>query len=269
VVVMAAGDIACRSGSSVTATKCRHQATSELLLNEPNLGAVLTLGDQQYEDATLSEFTAPGAYDSTWGRRKAITRPVPGNHEYHVAGAPGYYDYFGDAAGERGKGYYSFDLGSWHLVALNSQISHTASSAQVQWLKSDLAATSKPCIAAYWHSPRFSSGYHGGSTSRQPLWDALYAARADVVLNSHDHTYERFAPQSPTGKADANGIREFVVGTGGSSHYAFNATQPNSEVRNSTAFGVLRLTLRAGGYDWRFVPEAGATFTDSGTGVCH
>lgn len=266
---MAAGDIACKPGTAVTATTCRHGYTSDLLVNEPGLTRVLALGDHQYEDGLLSEFTGVGAYDATWGRLKAITSPVPGNHEYHTPGASGYFDYFGAAAGERGKGYYGFDLGSWHLIALNSEISHTASSAQVQWLKSDLAATTKPCILAYWHKPRFSSGYHGSSASRQPLWDALYAAHADVVLNAHDHHYERFAPQSPTGKADANGIREFIVGTGGSAHYKLNATQPNSEVRDKTAFGALRLTLRADGYDWRFVPAAGATFTDSGTGVCH
>ena len=240
-------------------------------MREPGLTKVLTLGDHQYEDGLYPEFVGAGAYDDTWGRKKSITKPVPGNHDYHVAGAPAYFRYFGAAAGEPSKGYYSFDLGSWHLVALNSEISHSATSPQVTWLKRDLAATRKRCILAYWHKPRFSSGrIHGGSSSPAPLWDALYAVRADVVLNGHEHLYERFAPQNPRGQADPNGIREFVVGTGGANRYAFSSTiEPNSVVRDSTTFGVLRLTLRASSYHWRFVPEAGAKFADSGSATCH
>jgi acid phosphatase type 7 len=269
-VVMAAGDIACRAGATVTASTCRHQHTSDLLVAEPELAAVLALGDQQYEDGLYSEFVGEGAYDATWGRLKSVTRPVPGNHEYHVAGAPGYFQYFGEAAGSAGAGYYSFDVGAWHLIALNSEIAASAGSAQERWLRADLAATTQECMLAYWHRPRFSSGSHGSSTSVSALWQALYEARADVVLSAHDHEYERFALQSSAGQADAQGIREFVVGTGGASHSLFGPdVQPNSEVREGNTFGVLKLTLHASSYEWQFVPEAGGAFTDSGTTTCH
>jgi acid phosphatase type 7 len=265
---MAAGDIACQPGSGVTTTRCRHRQTSNLL-GDPELDAVLVLGDSQYEDGEYPEFTGSGAYAATWGRKKAITRPTPGNHEYHVSGASGYFDYFGGVAGDRGKGYYSFDLGSWHLIALNSEISTSTGSTQEQWLRNDLRTTGKPCILAYWHRPRFSSGSHGGSTSVLALWRALHGAGADVVLSAHDHDYERFALQNPSGQADAGGIREFVVGTGGASHSSFSSIAANSQVRNAATFGVLKLTLRTSGYEWKFVPEAGGTFTDSGSTRCH
>ena len=268
-VVMAAGDIACAAGRAVTANACRQQYTSDLLVAEPELAAVLPLGDTQYEDALYPDFFGAGAYDATWGRRKSITRPVPGNHEYHVAGAPGYFQYFGESAGAAGQGYYSFDIGSWHLIALNSEIAMSAGSAQERWLRSDLAGTAAECTLAYWHKPRFSSGSHGGSPSVSALWQALYDARADVVLSSHDHDYERFALQSPNGQADSQGIREFVVGTGGASHSPFADVRPNSEVRDGNTFGVLKLTLHGSSYDWQFVPEAGGAFSDSGTTACH
>jgi hypothetical protein len=276
-ILMAAGDIACKPGATVTATKCHHAATSDLLMNEPEVTNVLPLGDLQYEDACYSDFLGAGAYDATWGQRKAISRPVPGNHEYHdpalceLLGGPGYYAYFGSAAGDPTEGYYSFDLGPWHLIALNSEIATGAGSLQVSWLKQDLATTTASCILAYWHKPRFSSGSHGSSTGPLHLWNALYEKRADLVLNGHDHDYERFAPQKPTGERDDfNGITEFVVGTGGSAHSALTPPmEPNSEVQNDTTFGVLRLTLHATSYDWEFVPEAGGTFTDSGTAACH
>jgi hypothetical protein len=274
-VVMAAGDIACRPGSVVTATRCRQGPVSDLFVQAPGPTRVLALGDEQYDDGAYADFLGAGAYDATWGRVKPITRPVPGNHEYHVAGGAGYFDYFNGVgaasgvAGERGKGYYSFDLGTWHLIALNSEIATTAGSQQGLWLKSDIAATRQPCLLAYWHEPRFSSGPHGAATWVTPLWTALYGARADVVLNGHDHDYERFAPQTPTGALDAKGIREFVVGTGGGDHYPAVTRQPNSEVYDATTFGALELTLRRGGYDWRFVPEAGGTFTEQGSGRCN
>ena len=268
-VVMAAGDIACVPGASVTATACRHRYTSDLLGAEPALAAVLALGDLQYEDGLASEFVGAGAYHDTWGRYKAVTRPVPGNHEYHVAGAPGYFDYFGSAAGTPGRGYYSFDVGSWHLVALNSEIETTTGSAQERWLRADLAATASDCILAYWHRPRFGSGSHGSDADFTALWRALYDAKADVVLNGHDHDYERFAPQDPDGGADAEGLREFVVGTGGASHEPFGSTiAPNSEFRDGTAFGVLKLTLHGSSYDWAFVPESGPS-KDAGSTACH
>ena len=268
-VVMAAGDIACKPGASVTPTTCHHRQTSELLLGEPELTQVLTIGDNQYEDGLLTEFLGDGAYDGTWGRLKAITRPTPGNHEYHTPGAPGYFDYFGAAAGEAGKGYYSFDLGSWHLVALNSEITSAAALEQERWLRADLATMRQPCILAYWHTPLFSSGNHGGTSRVRPLWDALYEANADVVLNAHDHDYERFAAQDPSGQADANGIMQFIVGTGGGSLTPFTTIERNSEARNASTFGVIKLTLHPSSFGWQFVPEVAGTFSDSGSAACH
>jgi hypothetical protein len=275
-VIGAAGDIACSPTSTSTANSC-HQANTAALLGQSPLAGVLPLGDDQYEDGTLSAFQ--GSYDPTWGRYKGITYPTPGNHEYNTAGAAGYFDYFNGAgvadgiAGPRSQGYYSYDIGTWHLISLNSnctKVSCAAGSPQEQWLRADLAAHPAACTLAYWHHPRFSSGSHGDTTLVQPLWQALYDANADVVLSGHDHLYERFAPQTPTGVADpVRGIREFLVGTGGRSHYSFGTPEPNSEVRNSATFGILKLTLHAGSYDWAFVPEAGKTFTDFGSASCH
>jgi len=264
--IAAAGDIACDS-LTPGATTC-HQAATADLLTAGNFTAVLGLGDHQYPSGALDDFNA--YYDPTWGRVKAKTYPAPGNHEYQTSGAAGYFAYFGDRAGPAGRGYYSFDVGSWHLISLNSEISMAAGSPQLTWLQADLAASSQRCTLAYWHKPLFSSGPHGNDSSVKPLWDVLYAADADVVLAGHDHDYERFAPQTPSGSADATrGIREFVVGTGGKEHYSISSTKPNSQVHNTDTFGVLRLTLHPDGYDWKFLPEAGKTFTDSGTGSCH
>ena len=207
---------------------------------------------------------------------KPITHPAPGNHEYGTSGAAGYFSYFGAAAGPAGLGYYSYDIGTWHLISLNSNCGSVGGcnpgSPQETWLKADLAAHAGRCTLAYWHHPHFTSGPHGnddgGGTGA--FWDDLYASGADVVLNGHDHDYERFGLQTPTGAPDpAHGIREFVVGTGGRSHYSFKSPQPNSEVRNQDTFGVLVLTLHPASYDWRFVPVAGKTFTDAGTTGCH
>ena len=195
---------------------------------------------------------------------------MPGNHEYHTAEAMGYFDYFGKAAGQPGKGYYSYDLGQWHIVALNSnceEVGCGASSPQLSWLKADLAKDAKTCTLAYFHYPLFSSGkYRPGIREVKPLWETLYAADADVVLNGHDHNYQRFAPQNPNGKADPeHGIREFVVGTGGRSHYPIRDPIANSEVYNDETYGVLRLTPRPEGYEWQFLPVEDETFTDSGS----
>src|SRR5688572_24224192 len=212
-VFVGAGDISNCSGNN-------DEATAKLLDNIA--GTVFTLGDNVYSDGTLTQFT--DCYGPTWGRHKDRTRPVPGNHDYHTAGASGYYTYFGATASPMDtnctsncKGYYSYNLGAWHIIALNSEIDHTAGSVQEQWLRTDLAGNQSMCTLAYWHKPRFSSGAnHGNNSSFQPFWQALYDYGADVVLNGHDHTYERFAPQSPTAQADpTRGIREFVVGTGG------------------------------------------------------
>ena len=237
-------------------------------------GTVFTLGDNAYQSGTTSEFA--NCYDHSWGRHKARTRPSAGNHEYRTTGAAGYFDYFGSAAGEPGKGYYSYTLGSWLIIVLNSNsscttISCAAGSAQDQWLRGVLAASTATCTLAYWHHPRFNSGaQHGNNTAVAPFWSALYEYGADVVLNGHEHVYERFAPQRPDASADpARGIRQFTVGTGGADHYSFGTIKPNSEVRSGTATGVLKLTLREGAYDWQFVSAAGSAFTDSGSGVCH
>jgi acid phosphatase type 7 len=265
--IAAAGDIAC--GSGVVKNDCHQQATSDLLVGT-GLTGVLTLGDNQYEKGGLDAFQK--FYDPTWGRVKNITHPAVGNHEYGTKGAAGYFAYFGAVAAPP-KAYYSFDIGAWHLIALNSNcgiVSCAAGSPQDAWLKADLASHKNTCTLAYWHHPRFSSGGHGSDNSTGPLFLDLYNAGADLVLVGHDHDYERFAPQTPDARPDpAFGVREFVVGTGGRSHYNFTSIKPNSQTRNSDTYGVLRLTLHPTSYDWRFVPEAGKTFSDSGTGDCH
>ena len=234
---------------------------------------MLALGDLQYEDGTWLKFTQ--SYEASWGRVKSITYPAPGNHEYDSPAAAGYYDYFGARAGDRAKGYYSFDLGAWHLIALNSECSAVGGcgpgSPQLAWLIQDLRShTSSACTLAFWHHPRFSSGQHGSDATYHAFWQALYDHDADLVLVGHDHNYERFAPQTPLGVADpARGIRQFVVGTGGKTLRPFATVAANSEVRESATFGILKLTLHPTSYDWAFVPEAGRTFTDTGSGTCH
>ncbi len=267
--LVGAGDIARCPTTGATGAEGA-EATAKLLDGIP--GTVFTTGDNAYESGTATEFQ--NCYGPTWGRHKARTNPSVGNHEYNTAGASGYFNYFGSAAGDPSKGYYSYNLGDWHVVVLNAMCENVggcgATSPMVTWLENDQAANPKACTAAYWHHPLFSSGEHGNNTKMRPTWDALYAANADVVLNGHDHDYERFAPQSPSGGADSTrGIREFVVGSGGGSHYSFVSIQPNSEVRNSDTYGVLKLTLKPTSYDWKFVPEAGRSFTDSGTTNCH
>jgi hypothetical protein len=262
-VIVAAGDIAdCPSDGD--------EATARLVGGIE--GTVLTLGDNAYEDGTAQDFSE--CYEPTWGEFKERTRPATGNHDYETEGASAYFDYFGDAAGQPGKGYYSYDLGRWHIVALNSnceEVGCAASSPQLRWLKADLAKDPKTCTLAYFHYPLFSSGeYRPGIREVKPLWEALYAANVDVVLNGHDHNYQRFAPQDPNGKADPQGgIREFVVGTGGRSHYSILGPIANSEVYNDETYGVLKLTLRPESYEWRFIPVESETFTDSGSAGCH
>jgi hypothetical protein len=264
-VLVGAGDIASCSYN-------RDESTAKLL--DSIGGTVFTLGDNVYPSGTKTEYK--NCYGPTWGRHKQRTRPSPGNHEYRTDGAAGYYSYFGAAASPRQpnctsncNGYYSYNLGAWHIIVLNSEIPMSAGSAQEKWLRADLKAHPKTCTLAYWHKPRFSSGDHGNFTKAQPLWQALYDYRADVVLNGHDHIYERFAPQNPSGKADPNrGIRQFVVGTGGADLYSFSRIKDNSQVRNNTSWGVLKLVLYPTSYKWKFIPIAGSTFTDSGTANC-
>lgn len=281
-LIGAAGDIACPTtnssynGGAGTVTACQQRATSDLLLGL-NPAAVLPLGDEQYEVGALSEFQT--AYDSTWGRLNALSHPVPGNHEYQTSSAAsGYFDYFNGAgnptglAGERGKGYYSYDLGNWHLIALNSNCSKVGGcltgSPQEQWLAADLAAHPSSCILAYYHHPKFKSG-NVATTATPAFWQDLYAAGADLIVNAHEPMYERFARQDPTGVADpTTGIREIVAGTGGRYRYPFGTIAANSGARDNTSFGVLLMTLRPDGYDWRFVPAAGGKFTDIGSDSC-
>jgi 3',5'-cyclic AMP phosphodiesterase CpdA len=262
-VLVGAGDIA-------SCNSLGDEATAALLDNIP--GTVVTLGDNAYEAGTSADYA--NCYDSSWGRHKARTFPAPGNHDYYTLNASGYFSYFGAAAGDPAKGYYSYELGTWHIIVVNSNCAVVdgcyVGSRQEEWLRADLAAHPTACTLAYWHHPRFSSGtIHGSSLEMQPIWQALYDFGADVVLSGHEHNYERFAPQDPTGILDtAHGIREFVVGTGGKSHYAFGAMLPTTEVRSDSTYGVLKLTLHSGSYDWQFIPEAGKTFTDSGSALC-
>ncbi len=242
------------------------EATGRLLTTLP--GTILALGDEAYPDGSPSDFAK--CYAPSWGKVKDRTRPVPGNHEYMTSGARGYFGYFEAAAGKAGQGYYSFDLGAWHVVALNSEIAVGAGSAQEKWLRADLAAHPAACTLAYWHEPRFSSGPHGSNAKYQALWQALYDNGAEIVLDGHDHDYERFAPQAPDGTPDAaRGIREFVVGTGGATLYPIIIPAANSETRNNNTWGVLKLMLHANSYEWQFMPAAGKMFTDSGSGMCH
>jgi PKD repeat protein len=232
-------------------------------------GTVYTTGDNAYESGTTEEFA--NCYDPTWGRHRDRTRPVPGNHEYNTPGATPYFEYFGEAAGTAGQGYYSYDLGSWHIIALNSEIGIWAGSPQYRWLEDDLAASPAECALAYWHRPLFSSGLFGGTVRMRTMYELLYQNGVDVALTGHSHLYERFAPQSPYADLDpAYGIRQFIVGTGGSGLSELASTlAPNSEVLDNNTFGVLMLHLSDGGYDWEFIPAAGGSFTDQGSDTCH
>ena len=264
-VLIAAGDIA-------RCNKDQDEQTAQLVEAIP--GTVVTLGDHAYPNGTIDQFK--DCYDPSWGRFKDRTYPVPGNHDYHTAGATAYYTYFGSRASPQEKnctkdckGYYSYDLGAWHIIALNSEIPHNAHSDQVRWLLDDLATHPSRCTLAYWHKPRFGSGNHGDNAWLQPFWQALYDHGADVVLNGHNHTYERFAPQTPDGEVDPErGIREFIVGTGGGGLTSFPRIEAASEVHEDTSWGVLKLTLHPTSYDWEFIPTAGGDFHDAGSADC-
>jgi acid phosphatase type 7 len=268
-VIVAAGDIA----------NCAGEGDEETarLVGSMEGATVLALGDEAYPEGTAQDFEE--CYEPSWGQFKERTKPAPGNHEYETEGASAYFDYFGETAGDPDKGYYSYDLGAaWHIVALNSncgveEIRCGPGSSQTKWLKEDLAANSDEggCTLAYMHHPRFSSGEeHGSTPTLEPLWEALYKAGADVVLSGHEHNYERFAPQDPEGRADPQrGIREFVVGTGGKSHYPIVNPIANSEIHNDQTYGVLKLTLNPHSYEWEFVSVEGESFTDSGSSRCH
>ena len=257
VVLVGAGDIA-TSGSG-------DSQTAKLIEQIP--GTVFTAGDNAYSDGSSSNYS--DYYNPTWGKFKSRTRPSPGNHDYRTSGASAYYKYFGSNAGPSGRGYYSYNIGDWHIISLNSNISMSSGSSQEKWLRADLAANPNKCALAYWHHPRFSSGEHGSSTKSKAIWQVLQDAGAEIVVVGHDHNYERFAPMTADGKKDlAKGIREFVVGTGGTSLRSMGSIA-NSEARNSSARGVLKLTLAPGSYQWEFIPVAGKSYRDSGSGTCH
>jgi 3',5'-cyclic AMP phosphodiesterase CpdA len=277
VTVLAAGDIAfCDRGlarqvydwiwglGSISGAP----ATAALLDRLP--GTVLVMGDLAYWSGTAEEFD--DCYDKSWGRHKARSRPVPGNHEYRSPGAGPYFDYWGERAGPPGRGYYSFDLGAWHLVALDSNLEGVEMARQLDWLVDDLAASTARCVLAYWHHPLFSSGKNRDQEQMAEVYRRLYEAGASVVLAGHDHNYERFAPMNPKGQLDpGRGIRSFVVGTGGGQLKAFAIGDPprkNSEVVDGSTWGLLQLELYEDRYAWRFIPVEGATFTDSGEAPC-
>ena len=259
--LIAAGDVAgCGSQGD--------EATAELL--DALGGTILVLGDTAYETGMPAEFEH--CYGPTWGRHKERTRPAPGNHEYETPEAEGYFDYFGGVAGDDDEGYYSFDVGGWHVVALNSnqsceEVACEAGSEQERWLREDLAANKVACTLAYLHHPLFSAVK--AEPSVRPLWDALHEHGVDVVLAGHSHNYQRFAPLTPAGEPDARGIRQFVVGTGGRELDPIEAPAAHTEAWNDDTWGVLSLSLRDESYGWRFVPVEGGTFTDRGSGRCH
>ncbi|HLO15364.1 MAG TPA: metallophosphoesterase [Anaerolineales bacterium] len=254
VIFVGAGDISsCNNDND--------ELTAQLLDHIP--GTVFTTGDNAYGDGTYAQFVS--CYDPTWGRHKDRTKPVPGNHDYHTSDAAGYFQYFNNI-----PSYYAYNLGSWRIYALNSEIDVSTDSPQLKWLQADLAANPSQCVLAYWHIPRWSSGVvHGSASSMQTLWQIFYEAGAELILNGHEHNYERFTPMNATGQADPLGLREIVVGTGGRSLYQFGTILLTSEVHDSSTYGVLKLTLHADSYDWQFVPVAGSTFTDSGSTKCH
>ena len=267
-ILVGAGDIAsCASRAGAV-------ATAALIDQIP--GTVFAAGDLAYEGGTYEEFET--CYEPAWGRFKQRTRPAPGNHEYNGSQASGYFRYWGTQAGAPEKGYYSYDLGAWHIIVLNTNCSVKAlggcreGSPEETWLRQDLAAHPKACILAYGHHALFSSGVfpkHARHPELQAFWEDLYAAHADLILAAHEHSYERFAPQNPKGVADpGRGIREIVVGTGGRSHTVLGPPLENSEVRNDDTYGVLKLTLTPKEYQWEFIPEAGKMFHDSGGGAC-
>jgi len=267
VSIVTAGDIACDPAHNVGTPQDCDQAATAALIGKLRPTAVLPLGDLQYENGTPAAFKT--VFGATWGKYRSIMYPAIGNHEYLTGGAAGYFAYFGGLAS-----YYSYNLGDWHMVSLNSECSHVggcqAGSAQEKWLRADLAAHNTLCTLVYWHEPRFSSGEHGNATQMTTIWSDLVAAHVDVVLSGHNHDYERFAPLGATGQPNPTGVTEFVVGTGGKNHYAFvHAPLAGEVVRNQTAFGVMRMLLGPSGFSWRFYAAPGYAFNDSGSAACH
>jgi acid phosphatase type 7 len=269
-VMVGAGDIAvCYGGDPAQSNAAQ---TARVIGQYPD-AAIFTLGDNSNEDGSGEQYA--DCFGPTWGQYLDRIHPTQGNHDTYTDGGAPYYTYFGESAGPAGQGWYSYDLGAWHIVVLNGNCAVVdgcdPGSPQETWLAADLAAHPARCTLAYWHQPRFSSGSgHGNDPDVQPLWEDLYTAGAEIVLNGHDHDYERFAPQDPTGQPDEiHGIREFVAGTGGAGQREFGELQPNSQVRQTGSYGVLKLTLHAYSYDWEFITTLGPSITDSGTTLCH
>lgn len=264
--VAVAGDI----GQCFGAPAATSAAAKTAALVRPEDALALTLGDNAYDSGTPEEFAS--CFDPTWGAFKPRIRPAIGNHDTYTPDAAGYFGYFGAQAGPDRRGYYSFDHGGWHFIALNSSGDVSARSAQYEWLVADLASSrGTPCTIAYWHYPLFNSGdRHGVSPEMKPFFQALYDAGVEIVLSGHEHVYERFAPQTADGVADpVRGVRQFVVGTGGHVLDTFGPPMANSEVRVGGSWGILRLTLGNGTYSWQFMPAGGGAALDSGRDVCH
>ena len=257
-VLVGAGDIArCETEGA--------RATAKLL--DEIRGTVFLAGDNAYPSGSAADYR--DCFDPTWGRHRSRIRPVPGNHEYQTPGASAYFDYFGGSAGTPGLGYYSYTVGPWLVLAINSELPTGSGSAQQQWVADELTRNPRPCTAAIWHRPLFSSGVNGANLDMQDLWRLLHRLGVDIVINGHEHLYERFAPQGPDGRLDlAGGMRQFTVGTGGVESTMPVRSAPNSEV-TASAWGVTKFTLQSGSYHWEFVPVEGGAFRDTGTGTCH
>jgi hypothetical protein len=269
VTIYAAGDIAeCKKTKPADTAAAQTAALIDAALGADRDAAVLGLGDNVYPAGSSLDFR--DCYAPTWGRFKTRTHPAPGNHEYYTAGAAGYFDYFGAAAGPEQRGYYSFDLGQWHVLSLNSNLKAEQHQAQLAWLKADLAQHKTRCALAYWHHPLYSSGGHGNNEHMRDVWQVLQGADVEVVLVGHDHDYERFAPQDDQGRRDdMHGIREIVVGTGGAELESFLLPRFNREAANDATHGVLKMVLKPSGYEWEFLPVGGGRFTDRGAAFCH
>ncbi len=262
-IILAVGDIAYCPVSAATSNAVATAAATRRVPGVPTL----TLGDNVYLEGTPTEFAT--CFDPTWGSEMPRLRPSPGNHDYITAGATGYYNYFGRLAGASNRGYHSYDIGDWHIIALNSNVDATTGSAQELWLRADLANTTRRCKLAYWHHPRFTSSPRGDNPVMADIWTALYDFKTDVILNGHEHNYERFAKQTPSATLAADGIRQFIVGTGGIGLTPFNTPKPNSELREALTYGALKLTLHAAAYDWEFIPAVEGVIVDSGSAACN
>jgi acid phosphatase type 7 len=269
-VLIGAGDIAfCGNDPGHTGDEKTGALIENLISQSPN-AVVFTAGDTVYGDGTMTELKQ--CFEPSWGKFKDRIRPSPGNHDYTTASGQPYYTYFGAAAGEAGVGYYSYNLGDWHIISLNSNCNEVGcgpDSEQVKWLRQDLQSSASTCTLMYWHHPRWSSGIGGGTSAVSTFWKTAAELGVDVVVNGHDHDYERFAPMDGSGNADANGVRLFVVGTGGAVLRDWGTVKPNSEVRYSFTYGAIQFKLSPGRYDWQFFPTDDASMTDTGSGVCH